>query len=131
MNVYFTAEDPNTKALTTFNITSLTEYCKTDLAPVLVPLTVENAVQIVQQRGLEQHRFDRLTVEMCAEPLIFAHMPDDTWLLIDGNHRYVKMVLQYYSKIAIAYLVEKEVWDKHLVKTELTMDQVMANPSGL
>lgn len=42
----------------------------------------------LNNRGLEKHRFERITEEALKIPTYWVGMEDGTYLLIDGTHRY-------------------------------------------
>lgn len=85
-------------------------------------------------RGIENHRLERITAEMIkTRPIFMLEMPDGSHLLADGHHRYVKA-----SKLRLrtirAFLLPKEVWEPCIVHgMPLIADpkQFLAAPSGL
>lgn len=63
-------------------------------------------------RGIEEVRLNRLPNNSDAvEPILFACMPDQTHLLVDGHHRYVKAA-SLGAKHIKAVLVPELIWRK-------------------
>lgn len=91
--------------------------------PVIVfPTDLNFARFMLAQRGIEPHRYDRITPQdVIAYPIIMAKMPGvgrdtpDDHLIIDGNHRYCKAVLQWGWKEMQAYELSEDIWSKYLV----------------
>lgn len=59
--------------------------------PVHIPIEDSNAEFIRANNGLEPHRLNRITAEQIKQhPILMAHMNDDTMLILDGSHRFVR-----------------------------------------
>ena len=119
----FTHIDPVDGSQTNLAIGRLVRHViDADLPTKSVVLTLSDAKNIVMHRGLERHRYDRLTLELCKIPLVFCHWPDKSWLLADGNHRYVRLVLEFQIRWTQAYLLEQDVWQDYVVDGKPSID---------
>lgn len=115
--ILFTHFDEVTGVQTDICVSAVAEAVKR-YQIVEVPLLKEHALLILKKRGLEEHRLSRLVqghptkwtgASPAFNPVLFLHMPDLTWLLADGSHRYVVGAMLGYSWIR-ARLVEEKVW---------------------
>ncbi len=85
------------------------------------PIDPMFAVYAMQHRGIEQHRFQRITPQEIAHyPLVLAHIPGvgkDTkgsHLIIDGSHRYCR-AFQMGWKTLRGYELTTEMWEPYLI----------------
>lgn len=67
----------------------------------------------VANRGIEKHRLDRLKPEHLT-PVLFLNWYDDTKLLVDGHHRYVKAVKLFRRTIKCVCL-EPSQWEPFVI----------------
>lgn len=100
--------------VTNFAITQLVAalsaaHAKGKIEPVHIPIEADFAQYCLTNRGIEQHRLDRLTEKHLEEPLVFAQWAGGTQLLIDGHHRYVKHS-QLGHEIAPAFILPEVLW---------------------
>jgi hypothetical protein len=103
------------KTQRTFAVGALRRVCDKAAPVELVGLTHKEAAMIRANRGLEQARLDAARARDDYEPLLFCHMPDDTWLLVDGSHTYVAMVEKRRS-VSSCYLVPQHIWEQFLIE---------------
>lgn len=130
----FTMFDDKTGEQTDFAVERLRSFCEANLPVRILAVTKEHAHHIMLNRGIEQHRLDRLTVEACVTPLIFCHFnKDDSWMLVDGSHRYVKIALAYGGEECMTYMVEEEQWRPFTVKgaRKRDPDELLNSFSGI
>src|SRR5215211_5795077 len=86
----FTHIDPDDGHNTVIAVDRIIELVK-EREPVLVPVSEKDAARILTHRGVEDHRLNRLDNLALRIPVLFCELiTDNTWLLADGNHRYVK-----------------------------------------
>ena len=85
------------------------------------PIDPMFAVYAMQHRGIEQHRFQRITPQDVAHyPVVLAHMPGvgkDTQgnhLIIDGSHRYCR-AFQLGWKTLRGYELSPAMWEPFLI----------------
>lgn len=82
-----------------------------EIEPVLVPMDAHFAEYCRHHRGVEPHRLNRLTPEALRTPILMLQLPDDTYLLMDGTHRYVYAQSIGRAEI-LCFIVPQEVADK-------------------
>jgi hypothetical protein len=129
----FTHIDRATKEQTIFAVTEIRRHCYRNFEPLFrIPLIRRDAKMIKRYRGIETHRLARA---MAAEewlPLLFAHMPDGTDLLIDGSHTYVARTMLGH-RWALAHLVPQEVWCYYTVDglPQATEEELANSWSGI
>lgn len=106
----FTHIDSKTKKQTVFAATAIREACDHSRLPLsFVPIERPVALMLLKYRGIEDYRLERAMNTQRWLPLLLAHMPDGTHLLIDGSHTYVaRAVLGH--RHAIGYVVPQELW---------------------
>jgi len=122
--IVFSHHDPLDDTVRHFAIERIcTQIERGGLKPpiVEVPIDPNFAAGAMVFRGVEQHRFERITpVDMAHYPLVVAHMPGTArdfpgeLLLIDGSHRYCKAWMLGWKTLR-AYVLEPEEWEKFLV----------------
>lgn len=84
---------------------------RANIPTILIPVEPQYAKVVRKQRGLEPHRLNRLTIEICeSNPLLFLDFSRTrTQLLADGNHRYYR--LYYFGRRqARAWLLPEAAW---------------------
>jgi hypothetical protein len=127
-------DDKDPTKLTKYNVTGLNRYCvENKVEIVLVPLTKEGALLCRNARGLEQHRYDRITEAVIDNlPVIFCLQEDGTGLLVDGTHRYARAWDLGYDEIR-AYVLQPDQWKSFLlvVAEGLTAEELLKQDSGL
>jgi len=129
----FTHVDPDTGVNTVFAATDIRRYCDHNrLEFVMIPITRQDAKMILQHRGIEDYRLDRLRKSQQWQPLLFAHMPDGTDLLIDGSHTYVARALCGH-KWALGYIVPQEIWSYFTIEgfPQTTEKELLSSWSGV
>lgn len=74
-------------------VTRLYEHLKETNRPIVkMPVSVEHANYVGKNRGIEFPRMLRLSAVPFEqwEPIIVCQMKDDSFEIVDGNHRYVR-----------------------------------------
>jgi len=116
-----------------FAVDRLLSWCKATKPTVFkIPVDPAFVEYCRKNRGIEQHRLDQLTVHQCREPLIFCTWYDESQLLVDGHHRYVKLGLRG-SRWCKGWVLKPAQWEPFLVEGlgSLTSSELMGVPSGL
>ena len=123
-----------------FNIDEADRIVRSRSFPI-IPIYVdpEFAQQCFIDRGIEQHRLDRLQPQHLLSPLYFAHLPPthnvdhkDRHLLIDGHHRIVRAYQLGWENIP-AYVLEPEVWETILIHglRDFTPEELQSKHSNI
>jgi hypothetical protein len=115
--VLFSWQDPDTGEQLHFAVERLTrEVKRLNLEVFRTEIDPKFAEASAKDRGLEPHRLARLLEVPIPdwEPLVFCRMPDDTCVLVDGNHRYY-VAWQLGEKYVLAYIVPQDVWSRFIV----------------
>lgn len=87
-----------------------------ELEIVRTPVDREFGRWAMENRGIEEHRLERITVAaIMTSPIAYIHMPDHTHLLVDGSHRYVKASMLGFQTI-LARVVPEEIWRKYEIE---------------
>lgn len=103
------------------------------------PIDMHMVAVIMDRRGIEPHRLERMTREALALPMLFvemeaefAHEPPVSHLLVDGNHRYVYAALNGIPSLP-AIIIPKAVSDKCLILgvPEDKAKGLLSMPSGV
>lgn len=101
---------------------------------ILVAIQFETANMITERKGLEPHRLHRALTYTHYDPLIWAHFPeDDSYLLCDGNHRYVAMAYRGIP-FAASWILTSEQWKPFQVSGNRKYSseaELMGRPSGI
>jgi len=129
----FTHVDADTGVNTVFAATDLRRYCDHNRLPFsLVPVTKRDAKMILEHRGIEDYRLKRIWESQNWQPLLFAHMPDGTDLLIDGSHTYVARAMRGH-KWVLAYVVPQEIWTYYTIEgfPQTTEQELLDSWSGV
>jgi len=129
----FTHVDADTGVNTVFAATDLRRYCDHNRLPFsLVPVTKRDAKMILKHRGIEDYRLKRIWESQNWQPLLFAHMPDGTDLLIDGSHTYVARAMRGH-KWVLAYVVPQEIWTYYTIEgfPQTTEQELLDSWSGV
>lgn len=107
-HIMFTHIEEGTGKNTHFDVTEITEWLanliKSDKKRfysmchnvVIDPVVAESYAKI---RGIEPHRYDRLTAKCVEWPVLFCMAPDGSATLVDGNHRFVWLARHGYKTI--------------------------------
>lgn len=75
-------------------------YAARHMDPAIVSIDYEHALWVMQHNGLEKHRLLRLTPQVIAQkPIINIEMPDGTYKIVDGSHRYVRAAMLGWKEI--------------------------------
>lgn len=101
--------------------------------PQMVAISKSFVGYIRKNRGLEQHRLDRLTESsLRKDPIILAEWPGGTHLIVDGHHRYVRADELGHSAIW-AFVCDQPTWRPFLVEglPQTTKHQLLTGRSGL
>ena len=127
----FTWIDPDTHEQLTFAVDRLVAAVAA-LEIVLVPVDQEVAERYRRERGIEQHRLQRMTPDALQQPICLATMPDGTHLMIDGHHRYVYAASIQAHSIQ-AHLIPEETWKECLITDmpHLSEEFILNTESGL
>lgn len=120
MDEIFTHIDPDDGTVRHFNATAVmreaTSLMQAGSAHILTTLIEEDFVRLVKaERGIEQWKVDRLSMQQLVTPLVGVLMPDDSVLLIDGHHRMVALHTLGASTYQI-FIVGKGAWGSFLVE---------------
>jgi hypothetical protein len=62
----------------------------TSFPKLAMPITDQQAAHIMRYNGIEQSRVRAITPKRAIEPGLVLQLDDNTHILLDGNHRYVK-----------------------------------------
>lgn len=73
-----------------FNATKLATYAEAHGEPIITSLD-GIAQHILVNGGIEENRVERLCEPYLSRPATAVLMPDDTTLIVDGNHRIVRL----------------------------------------
>jgi hypothetical protein len=136
-DICFTHFSEKDQTQTVYDVTRLLAAIADGTVPVTrtkVQLDPILAVFLVQHRGVERHRIDRLmeTDPETWEPIVFCMQADETGLLVDGTHRYVVALLKETWVIPQAVIVAYPDWRPYTVDApRWDPDSVMSTPSGL
>jgi hypothetical protein len=115
----FTFHDPRTGLKRSWNATAMYLYA------VRFPNQIERATLNIEphivevcrtKRGVEQWKLDRLCEPYLSFPIVMAELEDRTYVMVDGNHRYVRRSELGYSSIQ-AYVYALGQWEPFLVNT--------------
>lgn len=113
--VVFHHVDADTGRNTVLAIGRMLEWCKAQKLEVhRIPVDPAFVSFCFQNRGIEPHRLARLTAAQCKEPLIFCRWYDDTFLLADGHHRYVRISLDG-GRWCNGWILTPEQWEPFVV----------------
>jgi hypothetical protein len=109
-DIIFTNHDHDTDQCHTWNITRVHAWLKDNPQPVHnVRIDPGHLQMIVQNFGIEPHRFARVTPEMVMKwPVIFVAWPDGKHTLIDGAHRFARCGLEGCASIP-AHVIPSDV----------------------
>ncbi len=84
-----------------------------------VPLDQGFARFVRDFRGLEDPHLFALPIERLEVPTISCAMPDGSYLLVDGHHRYYRRYLAGKTTVD-SYLIPEPIW-KHFLVTDATL----------
>jgi hypothetical protein len=130
--VVFTWLDPVTEEEVTFAVERLAKWAALHCETVETPVELVYALAIIRDRGLEQHRMDKLTLDSLLDPVLYLAMPGGTHLLADGNHRYVYAAFNGVKWLR-ARMVDEEHWRKFIVTglPKAGKERILGGYSGL
>ena len=98
-------------AITTLNKSPLV----LGIPPNLAPIDHSCLSFLLEKRGLEHHRLDRITKDIIfGDPIIMAEW-DKTWLILDGNHRFAKAIMLD-MKVIPARFLPRTIWEQFLIE---------------
>ena len=114
--IIYSWDEPGSDRHFHWAITRLENFLKkSDCEILAIPIEKKFAVTMVELRGLEYHRMARIPEDVKIwTPIIILHMPDNTHLIVDGNHRYYKAYCLNVKHI-VGVVVEQEIWADYLV----------------
>jgi len=124
--IIFTHVAPATRKVTHFAVSRLEAHLRAHPVEMArVAMNYDFARDAIVNRGIEEHRLKRITRRIIkTNPVIFAYDPlDDTHLLIDGSHRYVKAAMLGMDHI-IGYIVEPDLWQQYVVRFPEKLDDI-------
>lgn len=116
-----------------FAVDRLLAWCKAQKLTIYkIPVDPVFVSYCRENRGIEQHRLDQLTIKQCREPLLFCTWYDESQLLVDGHHRYVNLGNRG-SKWCRGWVLKPAQWEPFLVDGfgSLTSSELMSMSSGL
>jgi hypothetical protein len=121
---------------TTYNVTALFKHAeahKDDVQIVSVPVDEEHARYCITNRGAEDVRIKVLmdNPEYLKKPVLFIAMPDGSFLLADGTHRYIVFYIAKASYIP-AYIVPWSMAEPFVVEdAPVTEEDALMGYSGI
>lgn len=133
--ISFTHQDAKTGRYTSFAVTRMTKFIELNRDKVKlykVPVYVEFAAYIKDNRGVEIHRLLSILDAEHIDPIIMLRMPDDSCLIVDGNHRYMAAAMAKMQFID-AYILEADQWEAFVIDgiSEAMAARVLRISSGL
>jgi hypothetical protein len=82
---------------------------RTRAKAVEIGLEAHNIQHVMETSGIEVEHFDRITPEFLEQPGIVVHFPtEDSHLVVDGNHRYVRRFQLGYPTMKFWQLSEEQ-----------------------
>jgi hypothetical protein len=69
---------------------------------------------IFGRHGIEEKKVESLPLSFDVLPIFVCHMPSDTHLIIDGNHRIIKFYRLGFRELPGA-MFEQNIWEKFLI----------------
>lgn len=95
-------------------------------------LLKDQVLFVMRNHGIEPEHITKITPADIERPGILADLPDDTSILVDGNHRYVARFLRQDNTMSM-WRVPEQVWKRCLVlmPLELTNEDLLAGPRTL
>jgi hypothetical protein len=112
----FTHHDPRTGRSRSWNATAMYNYAvrvQNKIALAMLDIEPHIVEMCRTQRGVEQWKLDRLREPFLSLPIVMAELEDRTWLMVDGNHRYVRRSEVGFTSIQ-AYLFAFDQWKPFL-----------------
>jgi len=86
-----------------------------DIVHGIVPVDPAHAKMLFKDAGIEKHRLYRLTIDNLArQPILIARLPDETCVIIDGNHHYVR-AFQLGVEGLPCVIAPEHIWRQYLV----------------
>lgn len=131
--IVFTWCDEQNNREVTFAISRIEQYIKDQgLEPILTNVELPSAMRMLAECGIEQHRLSRLTPEALRTPIVYAHLPDDMHLLLDGHHRYVFAAFNGFHTLP-AFMLEPDQYEQFIVEglPYMGTDKVQSGFSGI
>lgn len=122
----FSFKGHDTNIMLHFNLDTISAAIKAD--PAIAELVTfqifdKDYRHIRYANGVEDAHLERIkNSPFLFEPVMFA-VTGDSQILIDGNHRVVRMYLDGYRHMR-GYLVPEGVWSNHLVKFPPVLDRL-------
>lgn len=121
---------------TTYNVTKIRAYCEANkLQLYRIPIQPEQAEFCLVNRGVEEDRIASLMRDQngwnaAKQPIILVHMDDDSYLMVDGTHRYV-LFHRVEAKNILAYMVEFEQIKQFIMEDLEVDDRALTEWSGM
>lgn len=141
--IVFSHVDDKTDEVRHFAVERIEKWLRTrtDIPIIRTRIDPIFAMFAVKYRGVEQHRFARITKrQIKTNPIVLAHMPgigrDTTGehLMIDGTHRYCKAAMLGMEHIH-AYELQPEHWEPFLIDIpemdSFTREQMIGQANGV
>lgn len=75
----------------------------------------DHANRLIRSLTIDQAHLDRLSDEKLNQPGIMCRFADDSMILVDGNHRFVKLTQMGIDHMAM-WIVPETIWSKALIR---------------
>lgn len=130
----FTHIDDDMKLTRKWNVTLMRRWLENNPRPLYHIIMDERTYDICKRlRGYEQHRLDRMTVEIIdSQPVIFCLLEDAQTVMVDGTHRCIK-AYDLGRRLIVGYILKKEDWEQFLMPVEegISAEDLLKQDSGL
>jgi hypothetical protein len=93
-----------------------------------VPVEAEMAAWVMEHRGVEQHRFERITQrDLVVYPITICHLDaEDADMIVDGAHRYAAAHYRFGRTRIRARIVPESIWRRYEVDAPPMMEEELA-----
>ena len=105
----FTFIEPSTQEEFSWAVQRLAEWANKHAETFITPVERIGALMFVRDRGIEQHRLERLDPACLLDPIVYLDWGDGTQLLLDGHHRYVYAAMNGFTEILAHMLTHEQV----------------------
>jgi len=129
----FSHVDNETGEVRHFAVTRIEKWLRTATqVPIIrVPIDMPFARYCMVHRGVEKHRYDRITKrQIMANPVIVARIPGvgkdaelEEHLIIDGAHRYCKAAHHFRMNSVLGYELQPYQWEPFLIRVPDAIDE--------
>jgi hypothetical protein len=130
----FTHIDDEMKLTRKWNVTLLRRWLKNNPQPLFNIVMDDRTYHFCKNlRGYEQHRLDRITMEVIDKiPVIFCMLEDGMTVMVDGTHRCIK-AYEAGRRLIVGHILNKDVWEQFLmpVEEDITAEELLKKKSGL